>query len=250
MILVFFFPCFPCFRGEDPILERGAVSEHPLQLRAAYSVCRHIARSAARNFYYGFLLLPAPQAQRACRRCTPSCATPTISPTTRRFRRSSDVKNWTSGWTRCAVWWRASAPTIPCCSRWPIRRSSSTSRSICWKSWCMGRRWMFRPPADAPVSNVAIERLRSALRLLLSRCVGCRAGLHSHLRLSRSAGGEAGGGSWSRVSAHQHPARCERRCRTGTRVSATRRLCALRNRGSHDLTNGSAPTVAAAVAGV
>jgi phytoene synthase len=35
------------------------VSQHPLQLRAAYSVCRHIARSAARNFYYGFLLLPA-----------------------------------------------------------------------------------------------------------------------------------------------------------------------------------------------
>jgi len=34
------------------------VSQHPLQLRAAYSVCRHIARSAAKNFYYGFLLLP------------------------------------------------------------------------------------------------------------------------------------------------------------------------------------------------
>jgi phytoene synthase len=35
------------------------VSEYPLQLRAAYAVCRHIARSAARNFYYGFLVLPA-----------------------------------------------------------------------------------------------------------------------------------------------------------------------------------------------
>ena len=35
------------------------MSEHPLQLRAAYSVCRHIARSAARNFYYGFLVLPS-----------------------------------------------------------------------------------------------------------------------------------------------------------------------------------------------
>jgi len=35
------------------------VSEYPLQLRAAYSVCRHIARSAAKNFYYGFLALPA-----------------------------------------------------------------------------------------------------------------------------------------------------------------------------------------------
>ena len=37
---------------------KAAVSEHPLQLRAAYSVCRHIARSAAKNFYYGFLALP------------------------------------------------------------------------------------------------------------------------------------------------------------------------------------------------
>lgn len=35
------------------------MSEHPLQLRAAYSVCRHIARSAAKNFYYGFLVLPS-----------------------------------------------------------------------------------------------------------------------------------------------------------------------------------------------
>jgi phytoene synthase len=34
------------------------VSDHPLQLRAAYGVCRHIARSAAKNFYYGFLVLP------------------------------------------------------------------------------------------------------------------------------------------------------------------------------------------------
>ncbi len=38
---------------------KAVVSEHPLQLRAAYSVCRHIARSAAKNFYYGFLVLPA-----------------------------------------------------------------------------------------------------------------------------------------------------------------------------------------------
>jgi 15-cis-phytoene synthase len=37
---------------------KDLVSEHPLQLRAAYSVCRHIARSAAKNFYYGFLVLP------------------------------------------------------------------------------------------------------------------------------------------------------------------------------------------------
>ena len=34
------------------------MSEHPLQVRTAYSVCRHIARSAAKNFFYGFLVLP------------------------------------------------------------------------------------------------------------------------------------------------------------------------------------------------
>ncbi len=33
----------------------------PSQLDVAYSVCRHIARSAARNFYYGFLVLPRPK---------------------------------------------------------------------------------------------------------------------------------------------------------------------------------------------
>ena len=37
------------------------MSQHPLQLNAAYSVCRHIARSAAKNFYYGFLVLPKPK---------------------------------------------------------------------------------------------------------------------------------------------------------------------------------------------
>ncbi len=30
-----------------------------LRMNTAYSVCRHIARSSAKNFYYGFMLLPA-----------------------------------------------------------------------------------------------------------------------------------------------------------------------------------------------
>jgi 15-cis-phytoene synthase len=42
------------------------VSDSPLQLRAAYSVCRHIARSAAKNFYYGFLVLPAQKRNALC----------------------------------------------------------------------------------------------------------------------------------------------------------------------------------------
>ncbi|MGH9523761.1 MAG: phytoene/squalene synthase family protein [Terriglobales bacterium] len=33
-------------------------TSHPLQLRTAYGICRHTARSTAKNFYYGFLVLP------------------------------------------------------------------------------------------------------------------------------------------------------------------------------------------------
>jgi phytoene synthase len=35
-----------------------ATQHAALQLTTAYSVCRHIARSSAKNFYYGFMLLP------------------------------------------------------------------------------------------------------------------------------------------------------------------------------------------------
>jgi phytoene synthase len=31
---------------------------HPLQLETAYGICRHVARTAAKNFYYGFMVLP------------------------------------------------------------------------------------------------------------------------------------------------------------------------------------------------
>ena len=36
------------------------------QLVVAYSVCRSIARSAAKNFYYAFLVLPPPKRQALC----------------------------------------------------------------------------------------------------------------------------------------------------------------------------------------
>ena len=36
----------------------ATVQHHPLQLDTAYGVCGHIARAHAKNFYYGFALLP------------------------------------------------------------------------------------------------------------------------------------------------------------------------------------------------
>lgn len=43
-----------------------ATKAAPLQLRAAYAVCRSITRSAAKNFYYGFLALPSRKRDALC----------------------------------------------------------------------------------------------------------------------------------------------------------------------------------------
>ena len=40
-------------------VERNAKPQHhPLQIDTAYGICRHVARTAAKNFYYGFMVLP------------------------------------------------------------------------------------------------------------------------------------------------------------------------------------------------
>ena len=60
------------------------------QLAVAYSVCRHIARSAAKNFYYGFLVLPRRKRNALSavyafmRRCDDIADDNTLSPNDRR----------------------------------------------------------------------------------------------------------------------------------------------------------------------
>lgn len=44
----------------------GKVKAAPLQLRAAYAVCRSITRASAKNFYYGFLVLPRRKRDALC----------------------------------------------------------------------------------------------------------------------------------------------------------------------------------------
>ena len=62
------------------------------QLHMAYSVCRGIARSQAKNFYYGFLVLPKRKRQALCavyafmRRCDDISDDPSLSASERRQR--------------------------------------------------------------------------------------------------------------------------------------------------------------------
>ena len=45
-------------RSAEPKDAARVAQHHPLQLDTAYGICRHVARSAAKNFYYGFMVLP------------------------------------------------------------------------------------------------------------------------------------------------------------------------------------------------
>ncbi len=41
-----------------PVERNAKPQHHPLQIDTAYGICRHVARTAAKNFYYGFMVLP------------------------------------------------------------------------------------------------------------------------------------------------------------------------------------------------
>ena len=50
----------------DTAQGRPPAKAAPLQLRAAYAVCRSITRASAKNFYYGFLVLPTRKRDALC----------------------------------------------------------------------------------------------------------------------------------------------------------------------------------------
>lgn len=70
-------------------------SPTPTQLSMAYSVCSGIARSAAKNFYYGFMVLPRPKRDALCavyafmRRCDDISDDPSLPLQERRVRLES-----------------------------------------------------------------------------------------------------------------------------------------------------------------
>jgi len=70
-------------------------SPTPSQLAMAYSVCAGIARSTAKNFYYGFTVLPRPKREALCavyafmRRCDDISDDPSLSLRERRIRLES-----------------------------------------------------------------------------------------------------------------------------------------------------------------
>ena len=165
------------------------MSEHPLQLRAAYGVCRHIARSAAKNFYYGFLVLPRASAM-------------PLSAVYAFMRHADDISDDPARPSR-------SAPRKARRMDEALRRvveGERTDDPVLFALADSQKRFniplelleklVHGTEMDVPEglknsagshAAAAVRNLRPALRLLLSRGLGRRTGLHSHLWLSRSA---------------------------------------------------------------
>jgi 15-cis-phytoene synthase len=84
------------------------------QLVVAYSVCRSIARSAAKNFYYAFLVLPAPKRQALCavyafmRRCDDITDDPKLAVYERRQRLAA----WVDAFHRAAAGFPTDEPVL------------------------------------------------------------------------------------------------------------------------------------------
>ena len=201
------------------------MSEHPLQLRAAYGVCRHIARSAAKNFYYGFLVLPARKrnALSAVYAFMRHADDISDDPSMPAGQRREKLDEWINALRRVVAGEPTDDPVL-----FALADSQKTynipiellEKLVHGTAMDVPRARCSKTRAGAMVSATSIRNLRSALRLLLSRGVGGRADLHSHLWLSRPARRKAGGADWGCFSAYQHHSRRERRRRDGARVPA------------------------------
>ena len=84
------------------------------QLAVAYSVCRSIARSAAKNFYYAFLVLPEPKRQALCavyafmRRCDDLADDATLA----LYERRQKLAEWLDALHRAAAGFPTDDPVL------------------------------------------------------------------------------------------------------------------------------------------
>ena len=194
-----------------------------IPLDKAYAACRAIARREAKNFYYAFVALPDAAPQRHLRHLR------LHAPGRRSGRRRKlllaksaalHLDAWLAAWRGVCAGERDRRSGLPRRAR--CHRSASPSPSACSMSWSPASPWtstQIRPGARTGRAR-HLRHLRRSLSLLLPGGLGRRPGLHSHLRLHRSARRKAGRRNRHRLPAHQHSARRSRGCRAQSRLSS------------------------------
>ena len=158
------------------------------QIAVAYSVCRSITRSAAKNFYYAFLVLPHAKRQALCavyafmRRCDDIADDVKLPAYERRQR----LEAWLDAFHRAESGHPTDDPVLLALTDTQRRFKSPgrAARSVgLWhRHGYPGRRARFIFIRRAPG---ALPHLQRSPLVLLSRGLGGRPGLHSNIRLQR-----------------------------------------------------------------
>ena len=162
------------------------------QLNVAYSVCRSIARSAAKNFYYGFAVLP-PRKRNALtavyafmRRCD-DIADDTTLPVE---DRKSKLIEWLDKVHRALAGQPTDDPVLLALTD-AQRRYEIPIGLLDQLAFGTEADLEDEPSAVGAPLMARYKTFEDLAQVLLRRRVGGGAGLHSHLRISRSGGGSA-----------------------------------------------------------
>ena len=167
----------------------------PPQLVMAYSVCKGITRTAAKNFYYAFMVLPRRKREALCavyafmRRCDDITDDATLAsrapPETRHLARRPAPRP-----ARRAH--RRPHPACPDRCSTPLHHSRGLARRTRPRhcDGCGAGR-ILRANQQRPRPDHSVQDFRRPPPLLLSRRVGRGPGLHSRFWISRSRGGRS-----------------------------------------------------------
>ncbi len=172
-------------------------SPAPAQLTMAYSVCRGITRTNAKNFYYAFLVLPKRKRQAFSavyafmRRCDDIADDPGLSVSERRF----SLDSWLDALHRAQQGQPTDDPILLALTDAQRRYSIpaglldelalGTAMDVVDPA-ADDQSASISPDSSPPADHGAIQNLRGAQALLLPRRIRRGPGLHSHLWISRS----------------------------------------------------------------
>ena len=191
----------PFLRLGSAIKREGGLT-HAITLDDAYAACRAIAKREAKNFYYAFVALPD-RSETQSAPSTPSCARPTILPTTRAFPATSAAG--ARGVARQLGGVCQGGDTAdPVFVAVAMPRDASQFRSALLDELVAGTTMDLEPrPAmrQTPMPHLPIST-DTATWLPQSSDWSASASLATTIRRR-----EAGGGDRHRLSAHQHLAR-------------------------------------------
>ena len=168
---------------------------HPLQLHTAYGICRHVARTAAKNFYYGFMVLPARKRNALSavyafmRHADDICDDPGMTIPERRVK----LHAWLEGYHRVADGEPTDDPVFLA-----LRDSQHhfgipielLDQLVHGTGMDLQETDALADPGEEPggaerTTGGGLPEFHRAVRLLLSRGLGGGPGVHSHLRIPR-----------------------------------------------------------------